>query len=174
MAVGPASDSRAIYVTPSFVSGGVAVVLLFITPVVTFQLQNTDEPRGRWWTMEIRAPPRISRNKDAWKDAPCWRWTCKAFVRWGTPSRCAAAEEPSASCWRSSIQRRQDSGPAGTPRYSGSTYGRRVRVCTSSRPCVAGLANSSTYQKGKMIILETMKTTVNTTNMALAVWCHLA
>lgn len=33
---------------------------------------------------------------------------------------------------------------------------------------------SRTYQKGKMTSLVTIKRSVNTTNMALAVWCHLA
>lgn len=38
----------------------------------------------------------------------------------------------------------------------------------------ANLAISCTYQKGKMIILETIKTTVKTTKTALAARCHLA
>lgn len=44
VAVGPASDSGAIDVTLSFVTGWVTVVLLLVTPVVTIQLQNTDQP----------------------------------------------------------------------------------------------------------------------------------
>lgn len=78
---------------------------------------------GGWGRRCVRmhAPRQICKNKHAWKHSPCWRWTCKPFGLWGKPSRCAAAEEPSTSRWRSSIQRRRDSGPAGTPRYSGST-----------------------------------------------------
>lgn len=48
MAVGPVSDSGAIDVTLPFVTGWVTVVLLLlVTPVITLQLQNTDEPGGR-------------------------------------------------------------------------------------------------------------------------------
>lgn len=37
--------------TPSFVAGRVTVLLLFVTPVITFQLQNTGEPQ--WETVNI-------------------------------------------------------------------------------------------------------------------------
>lgn len=46
---------------------------------------------------------------------------------------------------------------------------RHMRVYMSYWSCVTDLAIFCTYQKGKMIILETIKTTVKTTKMALAV-----
>lgn len=129
---------------------------------------------GRQWTISMCPLPQACKHNYAWKHAPWWRWTCKPFGIWGKPSRCAAAEEPSASRWRSNIQRREDSGPAGTPRYSGSTYTRRSHICISNQSSSKNLATFCPYQKGKMIILETIKTTVNTTNMALAVRCQVA
>lgn len=66
VAVGPASDSRAIYVTLSFVTGWVTVVLLLVTPVITFQLQNTDEPGGGG-CVRMHPPRQIWKNKYTWK-----------------------------------------------------------------------------------------------------------
>lgn len=58
VAVSPASDPRAIQVTPSFVAGRVTVLLLFVTPIITFQLQNTGEPQ--WETVNHKYVPTSS------------------------------------------------------------------------------------------------------------------
>lgn len=200
VAVGPASGSRAINVTQFVVSfpQWVTVILLFIASVIAFQLQDEYEPQmrsGKWGqtkekqhrdvTCRIdivynRFPnsAKVHTHMDKLVNTPCWRYTCKTFVIWEQPSRSGVSVELPTWRWRNSSQRREQTSPADTPMYSGSACGRCKHTFLHITPRSSCIMLHPfilyTYQKGKITSLVNIKRTVNTTNMALAVWCHLA
>lgn len=126
VAIGPASGSRAMYVTRFVVSfpWWVRVILLFIASVVAFQLSEPQRG-GRTHvncTVFIHLFPitQINIYTETLVNTPCWRYTYKTSVIWEQPSRSGALVALTTSHWRSSSRRREQNPLLGTPMYSGS------------------------------------------------------